>query len=200
MDEAPGIELSWIPLGAGGSPLVRASGRAYEAVHARRERRPPGGLVHAALVVRDGGAPVAVEVTPAWGGPPGPPSARGVVAEGPVGARALGRSRWFRYEVRCWRGGTVPDLAWAVQRQRVADDARAAAALLAAAPRVPRHTWGRDALRVGDMWTSNSVVAWLLAAAGLDPRPLGPPAGQRAPGWACGVAAAARDGAPVPRG
>lgn len=185
MDGRPGVELSWIPLGAGGSPVVRASGRAYEALLARRDHRPPCGLVHAALLVHDGTATTAVEVTPVWGQPP---VDRGVVAEGPVGARWLGRSRWFRYEVRCWRGGTVPDLARAVARRRVAEDAGTARALLDAAPGVPRHVWGRDALGAGDMWNSNSVVAWLLAAADVEPGPLAPPPGYRAPGWAAGAA------------
>jgi hypothetical protein len=194
VDGRPGIDLAWIPRGAGGSPVVRASGRAYEALLARRDRRAPCGLVHAALLVHDGTATTAVEVTPAWGQPPGD---RGVVAEGPVGARWLGRSRWFRYEVRCWRGGTVPDLAWTVDRRRVADDAGTAAALLAAAPGVPRHVWGRDALGARDMWNSNSVVAWLVAAAGLEPGPLAPPAGYRAPGWAAGARAAALGATPV---
>lgn len=187
---APGVVLSWIPLGAGGSPVVRASGRVYEAVSAGRERRPRCALVHAALQVRtDDGPEVALEVTPVWGQPTGD---RGVVVEGPVGARWLGRSRFFRYEVRCWAGGTVPDLAWATATLRVSDDADVARALLDAAPHVPAHTWGRDVTRTGDMWTSNSVVAWLLGAAGLAPDVLGPPSGLRAPGWTAGAVATGR--------
>ncbi|QZN86857.1 hypothetical protein [Cellulomonas sp. C5510] len=185
--DGPRIELAWIPLGAGGSPVVRFSGRAYEALLARRDHRERCALVHAALLLTHDAGTTVVEVTPVWGQPPGD---RGVVAEGPVGARVLGRSRWFRYEVRCWRGGTVPDLAWAVERRTVASGEAPVRALLAAAPAVPRHVWGRDALRCGDMWNSNSVVAWLLAAAGVEPAPLAPPPGRRAPGWAAGVAAA----------
>uniref|UniRef100_UPI001E6271BD hypothetical protein n=1 Tax=Cellulomonas hominis TaxID=156981 RepID=UPI001E6271BD len=114
---AAGVEVCWIPLGAGGPRVVRASGRVYESLAALRDRRPRRALVHAALLVRPSGGPqVVVEVTPVWGQPPGD---RGVVATGPVGARALGRSRLFRYEVRCWAGGSVPDLAWAVARPRV---------------------------------------------------------------------------------
>jgi hypothetical protein len=33
---------------------------------------------------------------------------RGVVAEGPVGARWAGRFRIFRYEIRLWPGGHIP--------------------------------------------------------------------------------------------
>lgn len=184
---APDVVLSWIPLGAGGSPVVRASGRAYEALVARRDRRPRSALVHAALQVRAGGTEVAVEVTPVWGQPAGD---RGVVVEGPVGARPLGRSRFFRYEVRCWSGGRVPDLAWAAASRRVTTDPAAAQAVLDAAAHVPAHTWGRDVTGTGDMWTSNSVVAWLLVTAGLDAA--GPPAGLRAPGWTAGTVAARR--------
>ncbi|MCG7285802.1 hypothetical protein MHY85_07425 [Cellulomonas sp. ACRRI] len=195
---AAAVQLCWIPLGAGGPRVVRASGRAYEALAALHDRRPPRALVHAALLLRPSdGDEVAVEVTPAWG----PPAVdRGVVATGPVGTRLLGRSRLFRYEVRCWAGGSVPDLAWAVVRLPASADPRVADALLAAAPSVPVRTWGargpRGPARVGrapagrDMWTSNSVAAWLLAAAGLDPTPLGPPAGCRAPGWDAGLRAA----------
>ncbi|WP_210417295.1 hypothetical protein [Cellulomonas sp. Y8] len=197
---SPGVLLCWIPLGAGGPRVVRASGRAYEAVAALRDRRPRRTLVHAALLVRPATGPeVAVEVAPAWGQPAGD---RGVVATGPVGARVLGRSRLFRYEVRCWAGGSVPDLAWAVARRCATTDPRVAAALLAAAPGVPVRTWGGRAPGVRDMWTSNSVVAWLLAAAGLDPEHLGPPPGCRAPGWDAGVRAAPsrRAALPTPSG
>ena len=37
--------------------------------------------------------------------------ARGVVAGGAVGSRWAGAFRIFRYEVRCWRDGVIPDLA-----------------------------------------------------------------------------------------
>ncbi len=196
----PGVLLCWIPLGAGGPRVVRASGRCYETLAALRDRRRPRALVHGALLVRPASGPeVAVEVTPVWGQPP---VDRGVVATGPVGARPLGRSRLFRYEVRCWSGGAVPDQAWALARRRVSADPRVAERLLAAAPGVPARTWGGRAPGDRDMWTSNSVVAWLLGAAGLDPVPLGPPPGCRAPGWDAGVRAAAERTAarPAPSG
>ncbi len=36
---------------------------------------------------------------------------RGVVAGGAVGLRSAGRFRIFRYEVRRWRDGVIPDVA-----------------------------------------------------------------------------------------
>ena len=39
--------------------------------------------------------------------------------------------------------------------------------LLELTPSVPTPVWGRDKLRTGDMWNSNSVVSWLVARAGL---------------------------------
>ena len=57
---------------------------------------------------------------------------------------------------------------------------------------VPSPVWGRDELGAGEMWNSNSVIAWLLARAGLPVEAIRPPAGGRAPGWAAGVAAARR--------
>ena len=48
---ADGVDLYWLPLGAGGH-FVRLNGLAYEAVMAFRERRPRFDLYHSALVVR----------------------------------------------------------------------------------------------------------------------------------------------------
>jgi len=167
------------------------SGRAFEAVAARRAHRPARDVLHAALEVeRVAGAresAVTIEMTPAWGMPAGD---RGVVGQGAVGASVLGRSRFFRYELRCWEGGTIPDRADAIAERRVEVDRAAADALLALVPRVPRLVWGRDPLGAGDMWTSNSVVAWLLARGGLLDALGGVPPGGRAPGWDAGVLAA----------
>ena len=52
-----------------------------------------------------------IEMGPVWNTPD---PQRGVVGEGPVGLRSLGRSRLFRYEVRCWRDGRIPDVDEAV--------------------------------------------------------------------------------------
>jgi hypothetical protein len=72
----------------------------------------------------------------------------------------------------------------------VTDDPAAARRVLDAAADLPAHTWGRDVTRTGDMWTSNSVVAWLLGTAGLAVD--GPPPGLRAPGWTAGTVAVGR--------
>jgi hypothetical protein len=45
-----GVELYWLPLGAGGW-FVKLNGRIWEAIQARRERRRPSALYHTALVV-----------------------------------------------------------------------------------------------------------------------------------------------------
>ena len=50
-------------------------------------------------------------MTPVWAMHDGD---RGVVAEGGVGTRGAGRSKFFRYEVHCWRGGSIADIAQAV--------------------------------------------------------------------------------------
>jgi hypothetical protein len=180
------IDLYWIPLGAGGH-CVKHNGRVFEALAAARERRSRCDLYHAALIVSAGGEQYVLEVTPT---PDADGAARGVVASGPVGSRLLGWSRVFRYEVRCWRGGTVPDLGWAVSGQRLSSDPAAARRLLAHAGEVPRLVWGRDEMRTGDMWNSNSVAAWMIAAAGLDPAIVRLPSGGAAPGWRAGCALA----------
>lgn len=139
-----------------------------------------------------------VEMTPAWGVPA---ADRGVAVSGPVLLAALGRSRFFQYEVRRWRDGVIPDRAYAVDSPvRLSADAAGASALLAAVPRCPALIWGRDELGAGEMWNSNSIVAWLLATSGHDVRGVRPPQGGRAPGWAAGLHAArggtAREAAP----
>ena len=181
--------LYWIPLGAGGH-CVTFCGRLYEAAHATIGRRRPRDLFHAALVVRVDGVDTAVEVAPVWQHDALEVD-RGVTVSGPVGLRVLGRWSWFRYELRCWRGGTIPDLGEAVGGPtRLEADAARCRALLDAARDVPAVTWGRDELGLGEMWNSNSVVAWLLVRAGVDTAGLRPPEGGRAPGWGAGLLAA----------
>lgn len=177
------VDLFWIPLGAGGH-VVRASGTIYEAIDAVVGRRPRADLYHSALTVDLPAGRTVIESAPI---PDDRGSDRGVVAEGPVGLRVLGRFRLFRYEVRCWRGGVIPDEAYAVETIRVAADAVRARRVLDVIGSVPTPVWGRDELHTGDMWNSNSLVAWLLVRAGIDVRWLRPPAGGRAPGWDAGV-------------
>jgi hypothetical protein len=45
------------------------------------------------------------------------------------------------------------------------------------------------------MWNSNSMIAWLICAAGLPTDELRPPARGRAPGWDAGLEVARRSGA-----
>ncbi|MDX6688231.1 MAG: hypothetical protein QOF86_4359 [Baekduia sp.] len=186
---AAAADLYWIPLGAGGHS-VRFNGRVFEAIEALREHRERCELFHAALVVAVGGDRYTIEIAPS---PDAHEAHRGVVAMGAVGSRHLGRLRIFRYEVRCWRGGSIPDLGSAIGApHRLTSDPRVARRLVDEVATVPTPVWGRDELRAGEMWNSNSVVAWLIATAGLATKQLGPPAGGRAPGWASGLAVAAR--------
>ena len=92
-------------------------------------------LYHSALEVRDRGSSFVIEMGPAWDNDA---AERGVVLEGPVGARWLGRYRPFRYEVRCWRGGRIPDVAEAVGGpQRLSNDKSQVAHLLEIVLSVP---------------------------------------------------------------
>jgi hypothetical protein len=183
------VDLYWIPLGAGdGTGLVKASGRLYERLAAWRDARRPRPLFHSALMVRCGGVTYAVEMAPVWGNAD---ADRGVVAEGPVGLPFLGQTRLFRYEVRCWRNGRIPDLAESVGGPlRLSADDQQARRLLSLVRGFPVLTWGRDELRTGEMWNSNSLVSWLLARSGHDVAGLQPPDGGRAPGWRAGVTVA----------
>jgi hypothetical protein len=190
------VDLYWLPLGAGGHS-VRLNGRVYEAVSARIQRRPARDLYHSALEVRVDGERAVIEMTPVRdrGG-----DERGVVAEGAVGSRRAGRLRLFRYEIRRWRNGRIPDVAEAVASPvRVSDDRDQARLVLDLVPLVPTPVWGRDELCTGDMWNSNSVTAWLLARSGIDAELIQPPAGGRAPGWEAGLAVARRQANAVAR-
>jgi hypothetical protein len=179
--------LHWLPLGAGGH-VVAFNGRVYEAISARRQHRRPAPLFHAALSLRLGKASYVIEMGPVWGNAA---AERGVVVQGPVGLPALGRSRLFRYEVRAWRGGSIPDLKYAVSEPSLMSrDPARAATLLALVHEVPPLTWGRDELGLGEMWNSNSIIAWLLLRSGHDLRRTHPPARGRAPGWGSGIALA----------
>ena len=183
------IDLYWIPLGAGGSGFVRLNGRIYEAISSRRQSREPSALYHTALQVHVPEGRFVVETT--WPRPDLDTASRGVVVEGPVGGRPLARYRTFRYEVRCWRYGVLPDEHDAVGGpQRVSDDVEQAQRLLELVGSVPALIWGRDQLRTGEMWNSNAVISWLLAKNGLPIEEIRPPDGGRAPGWDAGIAVA----------
>ena len=136
------------------------------------------------------GVTYAVEMGPVWN--VSDPH-RGVLCEGPVASERLGRFRAFRYEVRCWPGGRIPDIAEAVASPvRTTDDPAQVAAVLDVLAQVPPLTWGRDELHAGEMWNSNSVVSWALARTGHDTDALRPPPGGRAPGWDAGLHLARR--------
>src|SRR5881275_2441079 len=119
------IDLYWLPLGAGGHS-VRLNGRIFEWFAARLAHRDRCDLYHSALEVQVPEGRFVIEQAPAWS----QDADRGVVAEGVVGTRVAGRLRLFRYEIRRWRDGVIPDVAEAVdspQRRRRSRSATARA-------------------------------------------------------------------------
>lgn len=185
------LDLYWVPLGAG-QRVVRTSGRMYEALVAVTRHRARRDLYHSALVAHTEEGRYCIEMAPI---PDGLGASRGVVAGGPVGLKALGRFRVFRYEVRRWLGGDIPDLPFAIASPvsitRRDAEVRDVLNLL---PLVPTPVWGRDELRTGEMWNSNSITSWVLAQAGLLAAAGHPPENGRAPGWDAGIRVAARAG------
>jgi hypothetical protein len=150
------------------------------------------GLYHSALIVQLHGHSFTIEMTPVWA--VADPD-RGVVAEGPVGMPSWGRFRLFRYEIRCWPDGTIPDLDAAVDSpRRLSSDEGHARRVLELAASFPTATWGRDEQHTGEMWNSNSLTSWLLARSGHNTETTiaQPPSGGRAPGWSAGLAVADR--------
>jgi hypothetical protein len=182
--------LYWLPLGAGGH-FVRLNGRVYEALAARVERRRARDLYHSALQVQVSEGTYVIEQTPV---PDLNGKQRGVVAEGAVGSRWAGRFRIFRYEIRLWHDGHIPDVAEAVDSpRRLSNDEDRARRVLDLVAQVPTPAWGRDELVTGEMWNSNSVIAWVIARSGIDTESVQPPAGGRAPGWQAGLVVARRE-------
>jgi hypothetical protein len=185
------VDLYWLPLGAGGH-FVRLNGRVYEALAARVERRAACDLYHSALQVEVAEGRFVIEQAPVhdWSG-----KQRGVVAEGAVGSRLAARFRVFRYEIRVWPNGHIPDVAEAVESpRRLSSDERHARRVLELIAQVPTPVWGRDELAAGEMWNSNSVIGWVIARSGIDTKSIRPPAGGRAPGWRAGLIVARRQG------
>ena len=187
--QSAAVDLYWIPLGAG-ARSVRFNGLVYEAMTAAIEHRRRHDIYHSALSIVLPSGHYMVEMTPV---PDAFGASRGVVAEGPVGLRPAGRLRVFRYEVRRWRDGLVPDLSYAVASPiNVTNDPATARRVFDLLPLVPTATWGRDELGAGEMWTCNSIISWALATAGVDLATLAWPTRARAPGWDAGRIVAGR--------
>ena len=179
-----GVELYWIPVGAGTSRLQQASLRMWEAIEAARARRPRATLLHSALKLGvEPGETYTVELAPAIVSSPASPA-----MTGPVGVRGADRFRLWRYELRCVPVESLPDEEWAIGRPvRLSGDCEMARRVMELAPTVPPHTWGRRLRGTREMWTSDSAIAWLLASCGIDLAEVAIPSGGRAPGWGVGV-------------
>ena len=191
IETSASVDLYWIPLGAG-AYVAKASGKLFEAVSALLQRRPRCALYHSALQVRVPQGRFVIEQAPVVDGAG---EQRGVVAEGPVGTRWAGRFRIFRYEIRRWRNGEIPDVRAAIGSPvRLGNDGEVAQWILDLLPSIPTPVWGRDEFHTGEMWNSNSVISRVLTRSGIDAAAVQPPRGGRAPGWHAGLVIAARDG------
>jgi hypothetical protein len=95
----------------------------------------------------------------------------------------------------------VPDLdgaargVVAVGPVALSDDTVLGERIVEVLPQIPTPVWGRDEAGLGEMWNSNSVIAWVLTASGIGARTLHAPAGGRAPGWLAGCTVAERSAA-----
>jgi hypothetical protein len=188
-DTAAAVDLYWLPVGAGGHS-VRLNGRIFETLAATLDRRPRRALYHSALVVRVREQRFVIEMAPIRDGDG---AARGVVAEGPVGSRRAARARLFRYEIRRWRFGVIPDVGEAVQSPcRLTKNEAIAQRVFDLVTDVPTPVWGRDELHAGEMWNSNSLISWLIVSSGLPVASVLLPANGRAPGWDAGIVVAGR--------
>src|ERR1700751_4205119 len=121
------VDLDWLPLGAGGH-AVRLNGLVFEALAAHQHHRGRADLYHSGLEVHVPEGRFVIEQAPAWRDP----GERGVVAEGAVGSGCLGHLRLFRYEIRRWQDGSIPDIAEAVESPvQLSEEVKTARRLLA---------------------------------------------------------------------
>jgi hypothetical protein len=81
--------------------------------------------------------------------------------------------------------------------RRLATDEARTRRVLHVVRQVPTPVWGRDELATGEMWNSNSVIAWTLARSGIETESIQPPAAGRAPGWQAGLLVASRPDRPA---
>lgn len=189
-EPSPGLDLYWIPIGAG-ADLVRIGGFSFQ-------RRAHSDIYHSALTARTGETIFTIEMSPVPAGRG--QQDRGVVSRGPVGSRRAPRLRIFEYEIRRWRDGVIPDIAFAVASPvRLTGDLDLVQRTLDLVPLAPTPVWGRDELRTGERWTCNSMIAWLLTRTGLVTAAGRPPGKGRVPGWRAGVTMARRQMCPVER-
>lgn len=162
---------------------MRWSGAVYERLHAACEHRTPQQIYHSALVVHLPESTVVVEQGPAARHG----ERRGVVVTGPVGLAAMTRWPLPRYEVRCCPDGTIDDIGHlAGDPVRLTTDVTVCRSVVASAADVPALVWGRDESGAGEMWNSNSVIAWILQHGGIQAEGIEPPPGGGAPGWSAG--------------
>lgn len=121
----------------------------FEFVQACLEQRRSFDLYHSALVVCVPAGRFVIEMAPVSDAPA---PTRGVVGEGPVGSRYVARFRLFRYELRRWKDGLIPDADEAVASPRRLNVHQGQAQrVLDLVPVVPRPVWGRDELATGEM-------------------------------------------------
>ena len=88
--------------------------------------------------------------------------------------------RIFRYELRRWRDGAIPDIAEAVDSPRLLTTDSNRAGTARPGPAFPTVISGLDELPAGEMWNSNSLIAWLLVRSGHHAGSIPAPAGGRA--------------------
>ena len=160
-------ELLWIPLGAG-QHIVRVSGHVFETPASFVRHRPACDLYHSALVVTVPDGRYVIEMTPVPDRHGEQPQRRG---QGAVGSIWLGKLKVFRYEIRRWRAGVIPDAELAAASTILELDLADALRLLDLVPSVHTPVWERDELDAGEMWNSNSVTSWILCRAGIDTTP-----------------------------
>jgi hypothetical protein len=145
-----------------------------------------------ALEVHLGGVRHVVESAPMWGRPD---PDRGVVVEGPVGLAWLGRWKPFRYEIRRWRDGVIPDAAEAVDSpKRISTDRDRARRTVGPRASRPAPGGGTNSVLVTCGTPARSSRGCSSAAVRTSVR-----SGGR-PGWTAGVVAASEHHPPASRG
>ena len=184
------VDLYWIPLGAGGHS-VRFNGRVFEAIEAAR-------AAPAALRPLPRGARRRARTASATRSRSRPrrtrdEASRGVVATGAVGSRYAAPAAPVSLRGPLLARRVDPGSRLGASAGPAGSRRPAVARRLLDAGRGRAHAGlGPRRAGAGEMWNSNSMIAWSLSAAGLPTAAIRAPAGGRAPGWDAGLVVARR--------
>lgn len=173
------VDLYWLPVtGSSGSGLFGGLGKLFVVNPEGRD------LYHAALRIGLADCSTYVIELEDYISDDDDRHEKGVVVDGEFAFLPFKNT----YSIRRWKDGTIEDENIAKPPIRLTTDCDIAQKLYGLVPNVPANDYWDSNDKWGESrWTSNSVVAWLLQSAGINPSPPPVPPNGMAPGWSAGV-------------